>query len=74
MGASIAEEAMDTSTVSQPVTVCRPAMQPHSTGIPPNFHMHRWDESWVVFCENYKAQIPEALYCVKNTNQEIKPS
>jgi len=41
MGAAIAEEAMDTSTVSQPMTVCRPGAQPHSTGIPQNFHMHR---------------------------------
>jgi len=37
-GAAITEEAMDTSTISQPMTVCRPG---NSTGIPPNFHMNR---------------------------------
>jgi len=37
-GAAITEEAMDTSTISQPMTVCRPG---NSTGILPNFHMNR---------------------------------
>lgn len=42
-GDAIAEEAMDTSTVSQPMTVCGPGAQTHSMGIRSNFHMDRWD-------------------------------
>jgi len=40
-GATIVEEAMDTSTATQPMTVCGPGAQPHSTGIPRNFHTNR---------------------------------
>jgi len=40
-GATIVEEAMDTSTVTQPMAVCGPGAQLHSTGIPQNYHMNR---------------------------------
>jgi len=40
-GATIAEEAMDTSTVTQPMTVCGPGAQSHVTGIPRNFQLNR---------------------------------
>ena len=40
-GAAITEEAMDTSTVSQPMAVCGPGAQPHSTGLRHNYHVNR---------------------------------
>lgn len=45
--AAIVEEAMDmdTSAGSQPMTVCGPGAQPHSSGIPQNFHLNRWREN-----------------------------